>query len=38
MNKVCTAYNTGEITHSMNVVWVDDGYTVDNPVVESKHG
>ncbi|XP_055739266.1 uncharacterized protein LOC129824019 [Salvelinus fontinalis] len=38
VNKVCTAYNTGDITHSMNLVWVDDGYTVDKPVVEAKHG
>ena len=38
VNKVCTTYNTGEITHNMNVVWVDDGYTLDKPVVEVEHG
>ncbi|KAK2812874.1 hypothetical protein Q5P01_000951 [Channa striata] len=38
VNKVCVAHNTGESTHSVNVVSVDDGYAVDKPVVESAHG
>ena len=38
VNKVCTAYNTGDMTQSINVVWVDDGYAVDKPVVEVEHG
>ncbi|KAJ7983521.1 hypothetical protein DPEC_G00377190 [Dallia pectoralis] len=38
VNNVCTAYNTGEATQSMNVVSVDDGYAIDKPVVEAKHG
>lgn len=38
VNKVCAAYNTGETSHSMNLVAVDDGYTVDKPVVEAEHG
>ena len=37
VNKVCSAYNTGESVHSMNVVSVDDGYTVDKPVVDDEH-
>lgn len=38
VSKVCGAANTGEITHSMNLVSVDDGYAVDKPVVEAEHG
>jgi len=33
VNKVCAAYNTGESEHNMNVVSVDDGYTIDKPAV-----
>lgn len=38
VNKVCATYNTGETTHSMNVVSVDDGYAVNKPVLEDRHG
>lgn len=38
VNKVCTTYNTGDTTQNMNVVFVDDGYTVDKPVVEADYG
>ena len=38
VNKVCNAYNTGDVTQNMNVVFVDDGYTVDKPTVEADHG
>lgn len=38
VNQVCTTHNTGQGTHSMNVVSVDDGYTVEKPTVESKYG
>lgn len=38
VNKVCNAYNDGETIHNMNVVAVDDGYTVDKPTIEAEHG
>ena len=38
VNEVCSATNTGEVAHSMNLVSVDDGYTVDKPVVEVEQG
>lgn len=38
VNKVCNTHNSGEPTHRMNVVAVDDGYVLDKPKVEAKHG
>lgn len=38
VNKVCTAHNSGDSTHSMNLVFVDDGYTIEKPVIESQYG
>lgn len=38
VNKVCTAHNSGDSSHSMNVVFVDDGYTIDKPAIESQYG
>lgn len=38
VNKVCATLNTGETAHSVNVVSVDDGYTVDKPMVELEFG
>ena len=38
INKVCAAHNTGETSLHMNVVQVDNSYTVDKPVVEADHG
>lgn len=38
VNKVCNTHNSGEPTHRMNVVSVDDGYVLDKPKVEAKQG
>lgn len=38
VNKVCNTHNSGEPTHRMNVVAVDDGYVLDKPKVEAKQG
>lgn len=38
VSKVCAAHNTGESTQSLNLVFVDDGYAVNMPVVEPDHG
>ncbi|MEO1633154.1 MAG: hypothetical protein AAFU38_20500, partial [Bacteroidota bacterium] len=38
VNKVCVAQNTGDSAQSLNVVFVDDGYAVDRPVVEAQQG
>lgn len=38
VNKVCNTHNSGEPTHRMNIVAVDDGYVLDKPKVEAKQG
>ncbi|KAL4009149.1 hypothetical protein ACER0C_003001 [Sarotherodon galilaeus] len=38
VNKVCNTYNCRETIHNMNVVAVDDGYTVDKPTIEAEYG
>lgn len=38
VDKLCVAHNTGETTQKMNLVQVDDGYTMDRPTVELEHG